>query len=222
MKETFYIIFFIIFFCIVRNDVAAQCAMAIDVDGNVYNTVKIGEQCWMKENLKTTHFSDGSAINEMQDSALWVNTSLTHAPAMSYYDNNIQNNFTYGALYNWYAVTDKRNLCPTGWHVPSNDEFQILSDYLGGDDISGSHLKDITLWSVSNSGNDNSSGFTALPAGLRYHNGGFYGLGENGDFWSSTGGSSRAWNRSLFYRNPSADRFHDYEEDGLSVRCVGD
>jgi uncharacterized protein (TIGR02145 family) len=194
-----------------------------DIDGNVYHTVKIGSQWWMVENLKTSRFRDGSAITEIQDKTKRRNAYKSEKAAWSYYDNNAQNNPTYGKLYNWYGVADPRSLCPLGWHVPSDEEFQLLVDYLGGPDMAGGKMKAQTLWHRPNSGADNSSGFTALPAGFRYLDGPFYPLGHDGAFWSSTAYyPDNAWYRYLVYNSSCVYRSFNHKVGGLSVRCVRD
>jgi uncharacterized protein (TIGR02145 family) len=197
-----------------------------DIDGNVYNTVTIGTQCWMQQNLKTTHYNNGAAITEIEDSATWANIYNTGAttPAWCYYSGNAANNTTYGKLYNWYVVTDPRGVCPTGYHVPTDTDLAVLSNYLGGDAVSGGHLKSTSgLWLAPNTGADNSSGFTALPAGCRNYFGNFGTLGSNGSFWSSTPSDGNyAWSRYLgyYYSGCYSNSFNkDY---GFSVRCVGD
>jgi len=210
---------------------AAPCDPVTDMDGNVYHVIKIGKQCWMKENLKTAHFRDGFAITEMEYNNDWPLTgnhgdhAKTGRAAWCYYERNKQNDYTYGKLYNWYAVTDSRNLCPTGWHVPSDEEFQLLSDFLGGDDSSGAHMKAIKLWGEKDGKcADNTSGFTALPAGIRYTNGSFGRTGSDGaDFWSSSDyRRTTSLSRILYYGGPNLGR-HDFDKrTGLSVRCVGD
>jgi uncharacterized protein (TIGR02145 family) len=138
-----------------------------DIDGNIYETVKIGTQIWMAENLKTSHYRNGSAIKEIEDNTTWANIEKAGAstPGWCYYNGTAINNPTYGKLYNWYAVNDSRHLCPTGWHVPTDVEFQLLSNDLGGDEVAGGKMKATTLWTAPNTGADNSSGFSALPAG---------------------------------------------------------
>jgi uncharacterized protein (TIGR02145 family) len=192
-----------------------------DYDGNVYNTVKIGTQVWMAENLKTTHYSNGEAIPKVTDNAAWINLS---AGAMCYYNNDSATNAgVYGALYNWYAVVDSRNLCPAGWHSPTDDEWhslmltldataQLIPDVESA--TAGGHLKETGFihWFDSSLG-DNSSGFTAVPGG--YRNGIFTGLGSFANFWSSTD-----WCRVLCW-SLVALRWHaDVKVSGFSVRCV--
>jgi uncharacterized protein (TIGR02145 family) len=208
---------------IVCHSASAQEDTIKDIDGNVYKTVKIGSQLWMAENLKTVHYRDGSPIKEMEDSTQWVNADLSKKGSWCYYESNPANNPTYGKLYNWYAVTDPHHLCPTGWHVPSDEEWALLTRYLGGDQVAGGKMKATTLWNGPNTGADNSSGFTALPAGYRVFDGSFYTLGSLGTFWSSTeDGSYSAWYRTLYFNVSKVSRFYLSKGSGLSVRCVGD
>ncbi len=200
-------------------------ATVTDIDGNVYHTVKIGKQWWLKENLKTSRFQDGSFITEMESNSMWGNTLRARAPGWCYYQNNALNNPTYGKLYNWYAVDDHRNICPTGWHVPSDNELQVLIDYLGGAEEAGGKMKDIKFWKelIANSANDNSSGFSALPGGLRATNGQFSLLGRLGYFWSSTPCNEKvlAWVHYI-YSNGSCGRAPSVRICGCSVRCIKD
>jgi uncharacterized protein (TIGR02145 family) len=211
---------------LVYHCATAQKDTIKDIDSNVYKTVKIGNQVWMAENLKTAHYRDGSPITEIAIDTLWANAKTG---AWCYYQSNPANNPIYGKLYNWYAVADTHHLCPTGWHVPMNDEWTVLTDYLGGDTVAGGKMKAMTLWKGPNTSADNSSGFSALPAGSRYTDGNrytavtFYYLGNYGCFWSSTeGGRVVAFFRSLDYRSSDVYRYVDGKGNGLSVRCVGD
>jgi len=192
-----------------------------DIDGNVYHVVKIGKQFWLKENLKTSHFSDSSVIPEMEYDIDWP---YAGGPARCYYERNPQNNYPYGKLYNWYAAADPRNVCPVGWHVPSDKDFQVLSDYLGGDDIAGTHMKAVKLWGKQDeSYADDASGFDALPAGIRYANGSFDRSGADGaDFWTSSLNEQLVpYCRILYYGGSNLGR-HTYRRlGGFSVRCVG-
>jgi uncharacterized protein (TIGR02145 family) len=194
-----------------------------DIDGNTYKTVKIGTQIWMAENLKTSRYKDGSAIKKIEDKTQWEFADKSQTAAWCYYDNNSGNNPTYGKLYNYYVVTDPRSLCPIGWHVPKDWEFTILTDYLGGNEVVGGKMKAITLWNAPNKGADNSSGYTAFPAGTRYSDGAFDDLGVNGNFWSSTEINSRtAWCFILSFKYSAGGRVVNYKEAGLSVRCIED
>jgi uncharacterized protein (TIGR02145 family) len=158
---------FIMFLSISSKSIAqVSSETAKDVDGNVYNTVTIGAQVWMAENLRTTKYNDGTSIPLVTDSTKWSDLST---PAHCWYNNDKASyKATYGALYNWYTVATD-NLCPTGWHVPTTAEWQILKDYLGSS-VDGGKLKEsgTTHWKSPNKGATNESGFTALPGGLPY------------------------------------------------------
>ena len=160
-------------------------ATVTDIDGNVYNTVTIGTQVWMVENLKTTRFNDGSAIQLVSDDTVWSNLT---SPGYCWYDNDeATNKDPFGALYNWYTVNSGK-LCPAGWHLPTDDEWDIIVNYLDGDTIAGGKMKETgtTLWNSPNTGATNSSGFTGLPGGFCNFNGNFYSIGFNGSWWSTT------------------------------------
>jgi uncharacterized protein (TIGR02145 family) len=189
-----------------------------DADGNVYNTVIIGTQCWMKENLKTTKYNDSTAIPNVTDNTAWVQLST---PGYCFYNNDVATyKNTYGALYNWYAVNTGK-LCPAGWHVPSDAEWQVLVDYLGGDHVAGGKLKSTSGWNSPNTGATNSSGFTALPGGNR-GDGSWY-KGYSGTWWSSTEEiSTHAWERNLGWNSSDMYKYASGKYDGYSVRCVRD
>jgi uncharacterized protein (TIGR02145 family) len=194
-----------------------------DIDGNVYNTITIGIQTWMKENLKTTRYRNGVDIPYLTDNTSWSGQT---SGAYCWYDNDSSAyKATYGALYNYYTVVDTSNLCPTGWHTPTDVEWSVLTTYLGGESIAGGQMKATTLWISPNTGANNSSGFTALPGGFRYAVTGSYGdIGVWGFWWSATeGDSSFAWIRSLCYDYSGIFRDDgDTKGDGRSVRCVRD
>jgi len=194
----------------------------VDYDGNVYQTIKIGNQWWMAENLKVTHYRNGEVIPNVTDNTAWSNLTTG---AYCEYDNNSANVETYGRMYNWYAVNDSRNIAPTGWHVPTDAEWQTLINYLGGDVVAGGKMKEtgITHWSSPNTGATNESGFTALPGGYRDDNGLFYYLGYYAGFWSSTEyNSSSAWTRRLYSSSAYVYRGNFSEQSGFSVRLVRD
>ncbi|HRZ42859.1 MAG TPA: FISUMP domain-containing protein [Bacteroidales bacterium] len=194
-----------------------------DYNGNVYNTVQIGTQCWMKENLKTTKYNNGSAIPLVPDNNVW---STLSTPAYCWYNNDYSTyGSVHGALYNWFAV-ETGNLCPTGWHVPTDAEWTVLTDFLGGSNVAGGPLKETgtTHWNTPNTGATNSSGFTALPGGLRSdYDGLFKNIGIYGYWWSSSAYSPTLfWGRVLCYNNSGVTSGYDDNNYGLSVRCVKD
>jgi uncharacterized protein (TIGR02145 family) len=203
-----------------------------DLDGNIYITTKIGDQWWMAENLKVTHYRNGDAIPNVTDSEEWISLS---SGAYCSYDNADSNIATYGLLYNWWAVADSHNIAPAGWHVPSDDEWQVLVDYLGGDAVAGGKMKATGtieggdgLWQDPNDGATNESGFSALPGGYRYRSFGGGAFSYVAYFWSSTESSSYgAWDRSLYGDNSDASPSGRYrhggsKRGGVSVRCVRD
>jgi uncharacterized protein (TIGR02145 family) len=193
-----------------------------DIEGNVYHTVTIGTQVWMVENLKVSKYNDGTAIPLVTDGAAWSN--LTTPGYCWYYNDTTTNKNTYGALYNWYTVNTGK-LCTTGWHVPSNDEWFVLTDYLGGESVAGGKLKETGTihWKSPNTGATNESGFTALPGGLRGGNGVFDNNRFDGYWWSSVQYYSYgAWSRYIGYDGIGVYRYSDYEQNGFSVRCVRD
>jgi len=190
-----------------------------DIDGNVYQTVRIGNQVWMAENLKVTRFNDGSAIPLVVEDNLWGKTTI---PRYCFYNNDITYKNIYGSLYNWYAVNTNK-LCPIGWHVPADKEFKTLEDYLISGNVGGI-LKEAgtTHWLSPNTSAINSSGFTALPGGNRGIDGPFYNIGRLGHWWSSTedemGGFS--WTHYLFHDVDGYNRLHLNNTFGFSVRCL--
>jgi uncharacterized protein (TIGR02145 family) len=198
-----------------------------DIDGNEYHTIIIGNQEWMVENLKTTQYNDGTPIPLITESSEWKSMS---SPGYCWYENDDTTyKNTYGALYNWYAVnTDK--LCPTGWHVPTEEEWTNLNDSLGGKDVAGGKMKSIGTieigdgeWFSPNTDATNEVGFSALPGGGRYFNGNFGWMGHYGTCWSSTeSSSSSAWSRYVKYNSGSLSREAYDKKTGYSVRCIRD
>ncbi len=188
-----------------------------DIDGNVYETVSIGSQCWMKENLKTSKYNDGANIPTGLSIADWISTTNG---AYTMYNNNPINDTIYGKLYNWHAVNTGK-LAPAGWHVPTNEEWQTLTNYLGVNP--GNKMKDTTLW-VHYLGitNTNSSGFTARPAGIRDENGTYINKGQTASFWTSTEHvyARHALHVLLGYNVSGTGTFWDKDEKGFSVRCI--
>lgn len=198
-----------------------------DIDGNVYQTIEIGTQTWMAENLKVTHYRNGNAIpNVTYYDDWWKGTT----GAYCWYDNIFAWKKFYGALYNWYAVTDTSGLCPAGWHIPTDEEWTILTDYLGGDILAGGKMKSTRKepdvhpkWDSPNIGATNESGFSGLPGGYRDRDGSFRGIGARGYFWSPKEGSSYpAWYRSLDYSYSNLTRNEGSKWEGFSVRCLRD
>ncbi len=196
--------------------------MVKDIEGNEYNTITIGTQIWMAKNLGTTRYNDGKAIPLVTAPAAWAGLS---APAYCWYKNDeaTYKDF-YGALYNGYAVNTGK-LCPEGWHVPTDIEWNVLTAYLGGEEIAGGKLKEAgtSRWVRPNSGATNKSNFTGLPGGLRYSDGEYHDFGFSGYWWSSTQYSaSRAFFRFLYHQDSCIFRFDNVKQNGFSVRCLKD
>ena len=208
-----------------------------DADGNKYNTVKIGNQVWMVENLKTTKYNDGTEILNVTSDTQWANLTTG---AYCNYDNLESNAEIYGRLYNWYAVNTGK-LAPAGWHVPTDDDWTILENYLiaNGYNYDGTLDEDKiakslcakTNWELSDEAgtpgaapeNNNSTGFTALPGGYRSDGGVFTGIGGLGTWWSSAEyATNDAWFRYLIDDGSDVGRLSNDEDYGFSVRCLRD
>ena len=191
-------------------------------------SVQIGSQIWTLKNLDVTAYCNGDVIPEVQDRLAWV--ALTTG-AWCYYENKTENGWKYGKLYNWYAVKDPRGLVPNGYHIPTDAEWTILTDYLGGDSIAGTKMKSTSGWKndpfLGNLNGNNTSGFNALPGGMASLNWGFNMPGYEGWWWSSTSNYS-AGNDTYWYRklDGSSKVGRSYlfasSSQGLSVRCLKD
>jgi uncharacterized protein (TIGR02145 family) len=197
-----------------------------DIDGNMYKSVIIGEQEWMVENLRTTKYSDGTTIPNVTGN---INGNTNHGEwstlstgAWSHYDNDNQYDSTYGKLYNWYAASDARNVCPTGWHVPTDSEWTVLTDYLGDSDHYGGLGKVLRATEGWNGTDD--YGWLGLPGGNR-DGMGFHFIGEKGYWWSSSEVNDpyqlTGWYRGLSSHS-SIEINATWKELGMSVRCLKD
>jgi uncharacterized protein (TIGR02145 family) len=214
-----------------------------DIDGNTYNTVQIGTQCWTKENLKVSKYNDGTTIpldtsGGPGGNGLGQTWGARSTGARTIYANDNTNLATYGYLYNWYAVngivtegnTSYKNLCPSGWHIPSDAEWTTLTNYLGGESVAGGKMKTIgtAYWNSLNTGADNSSDFSALPGGYRHGIGSFSIARLEAVFWSATEYDNIffAWLRYLIANNSSVVRNYNINSSskltGASVRCLRD
>jgi uncharacterized protein (TIGR02145 family) len=210
-----------------------------DIDENIYKTVTIGTQVWMAENLKTTKYNDGTEIPHVSSDIDWFDLN---GPAYAWYGNSPLNKDVYGALYNWYTVNTYK-VCPTGWHVPTDDEWTKMENYLinNGYNFDGtttdnkiakamilpnrwsSHTGTGTGGNTDYSAKQNVTGFSALPSGYRYNYGFFDYEGDYGLWWSATeSDSSNAWHRILSYNNAAVIRYDNYKKYGYSVRCIKD
>ena len=189
------------------------------------HTVEIGEQEWMVENLNMSTFRNGDPIPEAKTSEQWEKAAAEGQPAWCYYAMDSTNEDIYGKLYNWYAVNDTRGITPKGWHVPSDAEWQILIDFLGGESFAGGKMKETGTahWKSPNTGANNKSGFSAVSGGLRYSDGEYNDIGDDAYFWSSTEYDREyAWYRIMGYYFSNVYRNYYDKSHGLSVRCLRD
>jgi uncharacterized protein (TIGR02145 family) len=201
-----------------------------DIEGNVYNSVIIGDQVWMGENLKTTKYNDGTPISLVNDGLIWE--SMTTPACWSHNNKTANTNVKYGALYNWYTVNTGK-LCPQQWHVPSDSEWKVLEINLLMDQYEvekigwrgtnqGDVLKTNTGWHLPDYGT-NKTGFSALPGGYINNSGGFVFLEINGNWWSSTEYfEENAYYRRLYNNESKVGRFNTFKTTGFSVRCIKD
>lgn len=182
-------------------------------------TVTIGTQVWTSNNFNVSTYRNGDVIPQVQDAKAWATLSTG---AWCYYNNDASNGTKYGKLYNWYAVNDPRGLAPKGFHIPSDAEWTILSDYLGGKEIAGKKMKSTSGWYKDGNGT-NSSGFSGLPGGNRNSSGPFDNVGDGGNWWSSTEYSTNsASSRDLDYDDGVVYRYLNFKKHGFSVRCLRD
>lgn len=205
-----------------------------DIEGNVYRTVKIGDQVWMAQNLKTTRFSNNTAIPYVPGNAAWVALDTVHTPAYTWFQNSVSNKDTHGGLYNWFAV-ETGNLCPTGWHVPTEADFQALERQIGvpADSLNfwgwrgvgkGTNLKNNTGWTGGNG--DNTTGFSATPDGYRaWVDGQFYGINQIVYYWLASDDAvnhkpEQGWYRRLDGTDSRIYKATTHKGGGKSIRCL--
>ena len=183
------------------------------------NEIKIGDQTWTSKNLDLDTYRNGDEIPQVKDKEEWANLTTG---AWCYYENDATNGTTYGKLYNWYAVNDPRGLAPKGYHIPTDAEWTILINYLGGVDSAESEMKSTSNWKEDGNGR-NTSGFAGLPGGSRYGSGNFHSIGEDSCWWSSSEDESNyAWSRRLSFDYCEVSRGSNDKRDGFSVRCLRD
>lgn len=193
-----------------------------DIEGNIYKTIQIGEQTWMAENLRTSTYNDSTKIPYVIDDMQWEEL---HSDGYCWYNNDsAKYSNIYGALYNWYVVEDDK-ICPEGWHIPNNDEWDVLSNLFGGNNNSGVKLKEVGLyhWDSPNSEVTNESGFTAIPGGVRDGSGSYTGLGHNGYWWNIDEFSLYFSNhKALYNNNAHFNTYSTHKQYGMSIRCIKD
>ena len=211
---------------VTQNPTSGYGPNITDVEGNSYKTVYIGTQQWLAENLKVSKYNDGTTIPNISDNSQWQNNTTG---AWAYYNNDAANNAKYGKLYNWYTVSPttngNKNICPTGWHVPTDADWMVLTDYLGSEDVAGGKMKEAgtTSWNSPNTNATNTSLFTGLPGGSREGSGGYGDFGVFGGWWNSTeNGANLARFRYLDGLVGNVYRGNSNKKAGLSVRCLRD
>ena len=192
----------------------------VDIDGNVYNTLKIGRQVWMFDNLNVSRYCNGDVVNNVSDYDEWTSTT---SGAWSYYDNNKYYSKPYGKLYNWHAVNDPRGLAPKGWHIPSYKEWRQLIDILGGDMVAGTLIKFYSRMGRLSSGETVDSKFDDFFSGSRYLGGAFLFKKYNAYYWtSSKKNDNTSWYINLNSYDSKVYVDYNFNHNGMSVRCVKD
>ncbi len=220
---------------IIYDTIVAPPNMVYDASGNLYSTVVIGDQRWMRENLRTSHFNNGDPIPYVPAVTEW---SAMSSAAWSYYDNDAAYGEIYGKLYNWYTVSDPRNVCPAGWHVPTDEEWMELEVTLGVPEAeltmttprgvaenAGGKMKSTLLWDSPNTGADNSAGFLGYPAGTRGVSGDFVNLGTRAKWWTASPApilQDQAIDHQLWWNSAGIYRLTNIRRAGSSIRCVQD
>ena len=201
-----------------------------------FKTIKIGTQVWMAENININRFRNGDPILIVISDKAWEQSGDKGQPACCYYENNPEYGKTYGLLYNGYAMTDKRNIAPEGWHVPTDDDWKQLEVFLGMKPSRAEKIKyrgrteggklkksGSAYWEKPNRGATNESGFSALPGGNRGYLGAFFNMGFNASFWTSTElDTTHLWIRNLYYKKSKIYRHDFLKHEGFSVRLVMD
>jgi uncharacterized protein (TIGR02145 family) len=203
------------------EEILFKTGVVMDADGNIYHSVRIGQQIWLRENLRTTSYSDSFWIPEVTDNLLW---NSPDEPQFCWYKNDESYKVPFGALYNWAAVNSDR-LCPPGWHVPTAAEWNSLFTYLGGSKVVSNKLREAgdANWMTPNTGATNSSGFTALPGSFRSTDGSFGSFGYYGYWWTSTAsGSAHATAVKMITSRAEITTEAVNVGSGLSVRLIKD
>jgi len=219
-----------------KPDITGQTGTLRDYDGNAYNWIGIGKQAWMAENLKVTHYADGTAIPLVEGKTAWDALGITDK-AYCWYNHSTSNGEIYGGMYTWATAMNGaasstsnpsgvQGVCPAGWHVPSSMEWTYMTDYLGGKGVAGGKLKETGTihWADPNTGATNETGFTALPGGYRNSNGHLFNLiGSYGYWWSTSAyDADNIYRRYMGYDYANVYSYFNSKNYGFSVRCVRD
>jgi uncharacterized protein (TIGR02145 family) len=185
-----------------------------------HESVKIGSQVWMLQNLNADRFRNGDPIPQASSAEDWVKAGKEGTPAWCYYNNRAENGDRYGKLYNWYAVADPRGLAPAGWRVATDADWREVTDYLGGEDAAGTKMKKSSGWKEKANGT-NESGFSGLPGGSRNLRGEFAYGEEAAYWWTSTESDDEfAWYRVVDHTPWYVYRTNYSKANGYSVRCL--
>jgi uncharacterized protein (TIGR02145 family) len=194
-----------------------------DIDGNHYNSIILGSQEWMAENLKVRHYRNGDSISFITDNSTWGSTT---SGAYCYHNNDLMNDSIYGKLYNYYAIEDVRKIAPVGWHIPTLEEWFTLLNYLGGKGVAGGKMKEKGLehWTTPNIDADNNSFFSALPNGARSKYTGFINLHNGAVWWTTTDYYPNQFIYTINIFNTSAESYilSEIYNTGIGVRCIKD
>lgn len=204
-----------------KENIIYELKLVYDNEENQYYAIGIGNQTWMIQNLKVAHYNNGDPIPLVTDGSEWG--SLNEGGICWYNNDETENRTTYGALYNYYVIDDPRGVCPDGFRIPDNDDWDELKEFLGGASVAGGKMKTpgTTIWQSPNSGADNSSRFGAVPGGERLDDGYFSHLTVLGNYWSATtAGGESSWFYSLSYDWPRIENNSIGNNYGLSIRCI--
>lgn len=208
------------------GEMEGEIVVQLTLYSSHYNEVKIGKQVWMSENLDVDRFKNGDLILEAKTADEWAQAGKNKQAAWCYYNNDPYNGQKFGKLYNWYAVIDPRGLAPKGWHIPSNEDWAHLSNFLGGESAAGKKMKSTRFWANNEgeSGNGtNESGFSGLPGGTRHSKGNFMNIRNYGGWWSTNENDvGLAWTCQLSYSTGIGYKYSSNKAYGFSVRCLRD
>ena len=194
----------------------------LNKEDSLLESVKIGTQIWTTKNLDVSTYRNGDTIRHASTQQEWQDAASKGEGAWCYYNHDPKNGEVYGKLYNWHSVKNSRNLAPSGYHIPSDLEWTLLTEYLGGEEIAGFKMKSTSGW-YDNGNGDNSSGFNGLPGGHCHNDGNFGTISVYGNWWSSSeANQGNAWYRDLYGNDTKVYRNYNYKNFGFSVRCLRD
>lgn len=212
---------FILGIAIMTSSLISSCVDS-SLEPSTFNEITIGNQVWMTQNLNLDKFRNGDTIPYAKTDEEWDRAGSNSQPAWCYFDNDNEKGKKFGKLYNWYAVNDPRGLAPEGWHVPTNEDWNSLTNFLGGESVAGKKMKSTFGW-LGNGNGSNESGFLGLPGGHRANYGVFSDINYGGYWWSSNQENPAfAWSFSLHYGSDTLSKLDYFTQYGFSVRCIKD